>query len=344
MGSLLDAIDAMPKAELHVHIEGSIEPEMMMAMAHRNGIELPWPDASAAREAYRFADLQSFLEVFYRGLSVLVSQQDFYDVTFGYLARAAADNIVHTELFVSPQAHQRRGIGFDTMMNGVIDAIEEARERFSMSVKLILVLQRHLTEENALTVLETASSSRWRDNIVGFGLGGAELPHPPAKFERVFARCRELGFRVVAHAGEEGPPEYVRDTLDLLKVDRIDHGVRAAEDIALVERLAHQGTPLTVCPVGNVRLGVFPSLAEHNLRELLDAGVVVTINTDDPSYFGAYLNEVLRACVSELELSQADLKILVQNGFKAAFLSESEKAAFLERLERYWETVQVDAH
>lgn len=339
MVALLDAVDAMPKAELHIHIEGSIEPEMMMAMARRNGVELPWSDAGAVREAYRFTDLQSFLDVFYRGLSVLISRRDFDEVATAYLTRAHADNIVHAELFISPQAHQSRGVSFETMMGGIMDAIARAREQFALSVKLILLFQRHLPEEEAFSVLETACTSRWRNEIAGFGLGGMELPHPPAKFERVFARCRERGFHVVAHAGEEGPARYVRDTLDLLKVDRIDHGVRAADDVALVERLVRERIPLTVCPVGNVRLGVSPSLARHNLRDLLDAGVVVTVNSDDPSYFEAYLNDVLKACVSELALDRTHLKALVANGFKAAFLSLSEKEAFLERLERYWVSV-----
>lgn len=335
MQTILDAVEAMPKAELHMHIEGSLEPEMMIAMAGRNGIELPWTDATEARKAYQFRDLKEFLDVFYLGLSVMVTRQDFDDVTFAYLKRAHADNVVHAELFLSPQGHLRRDIPFETFMSGVMDAITRARRELGMSVGLILLFQRHLPEEEAFEVLETALASEWRDEIFGFGLGGAEKPNPPAKFERVFARCRELGFRVVAHAGEEGPAEFVRDTLDLLKVDRVDHGVRAGDDRELVARLAADGTPLTVCPVANVRLAVFPTLGRHNLRRLLEAGVMVTANTDDPSYFGAYTNDMLKACVRELGLDHRQLFAIVENGFKAAFLPEPEKKRFLDLLEPF---------
>lgn len=328
-------IQQLPKAELHVHIEGTIEPEMMLEMAGRNDIRLPWKDAEAARRAYRFTNLQEFLDVFYSGLSVLVRREDFRDVTYAYIERAHADRIVHAELFLSPQAHLRRGIAFETMMEGVFDAFDEARRAFGMSLKLILLFQRHLPEEEAFEVLQQAIASRWRKDICGFGLGGAELPNPPKKFARVFERCRELGFHVVAHAGEEGPASYVRDTLELLKVDRIDHGVRAGEDAELVEQLARERIPLTVCPAGNVALGVFERLSEHNLRRLLEAGVMVTVNTDDPSYFGAYLNDNFLACAHELDLDAKAILTLVENGFRAAFLSEAEQRRYLKMLEPF---------
>ncbi len=335
MKTIFDAVEAMPKAELHMHIEGSLEPEMMIAMGKRNGVDLPWTDAAEARKAYQFRDLKEFLDVFYLGLSVMVTRRDFDDVTFAYLERAHADNVVHAELFLSPQGHLRREIPFATFMSGVMDAIARARRDLGMSVGLILLFQRHLPEDEAFAVLDTLLASEWRDEILGFGLGGAERPNPPEKFERVFARCRELGFRVVAHAGEEGPAEFVRDTLELLKVDRVDHGVRAGDDPDLVARLAAEGIPLTVCPVANVRLAVFPELAAHNLRRLLEAGVMVTANTDDPSYFGAYMNDVLKACVRELGLDHGQIYRIVENGFKAAFLPEPEKQRFLDRLEPF---------
>jgi adenosine deaminase len=325
-------IDRLPKAELHMHIEGSIEPEMMLDLARRNGVELPWRNVEEARAAYRFGNLKEFLDVFYRGLSVIVTEDDFFAVTDAYLGRAHADGIVHAELFISPQAHLRRGIGFDTMMRGVLRAFEGARDRFGMSLRLIPLFQRHLPEEEAFPILEMAEP--WRSEIAGFGLAGAELGNPPQRFERLFARCRALGYPVVAHAGEEGPAAYVRDSLDILKVQRIDHGVRAADDPDLVERLAREGVPLTVCPMANVRLGVFNSFAEHNLRTLLERGVKVTVNSDDPSYFGAYMGDILKRCMTDLGMGLDDIVHLVRNGFEAAFLPQSEKKVFIGRLEQ----------
>ena len=332
MKDVFAAIDRLPKAELHMHIEGSLEPGMMLDLGRRNGIELPWRDVEEARAAYQFSNLGEFLDVFYRGLSVIVTEDDFFEVTQAYLRRAHADRIVHAELFISPQAHLRRGIAFETMMRGVLRAFEAARARFGMSVKLIPLFQRHLPEEEAFPILDMAEP--WRSEIVGFGLAGAELGNPPQRFERLFARCRDLGYPVVAHAGEEGPAAYVRDSLDILKVRRVDHGVRAADDPALVDRLAREGIPLTVCPMANVRLGVFNSFAEHNLKTLFERGVKVTVNSDDPSYFGAYLGDILKHCVSELGMGFSDIVHLVRNGFEAAFLPETEKKVFIERLEQ----------
>ncbi|MGN6768833.1 MAG: adenosine deaminase [Rhizobiaceae bacterium] len=315
-----------------MHIEGSIEPEMMLNLGRRNGIALPWRGVEEALAAYRFHNLKEFLDVFYRGLSVIVTEDDFFAVTEAYLRRAHADRIVHAELFISPQAHLRRGIKFDTMMRGVSRAFEAARGEFGMSLKMIPLFQRHLPEEGAFSILEMAEP--WRHEIAGFGLAGAELGNPPQRFERLFARCRDLGYSVVAHAGEVGPAAYVRDSLDLLKVRRIDHGVRAADDPTLVERLAGERIPLTVCPMANVRLGVFNSFAEHNLKTLLERGVKVTANSDDPSYFGAYLGDILKLCVSELDMGFGDIVQVVRNGFEAAFLPESKKKAFVERLDQ----------
>src|SRR6185312_1354762 len=300
-------------------------------LGRRNGIELPWRDVEEARAAYQFSNLGEFLDVFYRGLSVIVTEDDFFEVTQAYLRRAHADRIVHAEIFISPQAHLRRGIAFETMMRGVLRAFEAARARFGMSIKLIPLFQRHLPEEEAFPILDMAEP--WRSEIAGFGLAGAELGNPPQRFERLFARCRDLGYPVVAHAGEEGPAAYVRDSLDILKVRRVDHGVRAADDPALVDRLVREGVPLTVCPMANVRLGVFNSFAEHNLKTLFERGVKVTVNSDDPSYFGAYLGDILKHCVSELGMGFSDIVHLVRNGFEAAFLPETEKKVFIDRLE-----------
>ncbi|MBN9076459.1 MAG: adenosine deaminase [Rhizobiales bacterium 65-79] len=330
MKDVFAAIDRLPKAELHMHIEGSIEPEMMLDLGRRNGIALPWRGVEEARAAYRFGNLKEFLDVFYRGLSVIVTEDDFFAVTDAYLRRAHADGIVHAELFISPQAHLGRGIGFDTMMRGVLRAFESARGGFGMSLKLIPLFQRHLPEEGAFPILDMAEP--WRHEIAGFGLAGAELGNPPQHFERLFAHCRDLGYPVVAHAGEEGPAAYVRDSLDLLKVKRIDHGVRAADDPGLVDRLVREAIPLTVCPMANVRLGVFSSFAEHNLKALFERGVKVTVNSDDPSYFGAYLGDILKLCVGELGMGFADIVQLLRNSFEAAFLPERENEDFVERL------------
>lgn len=341
MNKVSRLIDRLPKAELHMHIEGAIEPEMMIDLAQRNGIELPWRDARELQAAYHFANLQEFLAVFYRGLSVLVTEQDFYDITLAYLERAHADRIVHAELFVSPQGHLSRGVSFDSMMRGMVRALQEAQRRFGMSGGILLIIQRHLPEENAFALLDVAEG--WRENVLGFGLGGAEIENPPAKFERLFAEMRRRGFEVVAHAGEEGPAESVRDALDILKVARIDHGVRAADNPALVDRLAREGVPLTVCPVSNVLLGVFPSMAAHNLRSLLERGVKVTLNSDDPSYFSAYVNENFRRAAEALHLGADQIVTLVRNSIEAAFMPEQRKSELLLEVDRIRDEVLAEA-
>lgn len=328
-----DFIAGLPKAELHVHLEGSLEPEMLLELARRNRVRIPFDSARAVREAYRFSDLQSFLDVYYEAIGVLRSERDFFDLTGAYLEKARAQNVRHAEVFFDPQIHTERGVPFEAAIAGVRAALEEGRERLGISSRLIPCFVRHLSEERALETLEQIL--RFRGWVTGVGLDSSELGHPPEDFVRVFARAREAGLRVVAHAGEEGPPEYVWQALDLLGAERIDHGVRAIEDPRLVDRLVRQRVPLTVCPLSNVRLGVFASMVEHDLKRLLDAGVVVTINSDDPAYFGGYLNENYRAVQQALGLSRDDLARLAANGFRAAFLAESEKGVHLAELERY---------
>jgi adenosine deaminase len=328
-------IEGMPKAELHMHLEGSIEPERMFELARRNHIRLPWQTVEEARAAYRFTDLAGFLAIYYEGCKVLLTADDFFDLAWDYLRRVHAENVVHAEIFVSAQANTRRGVPLGAMMDGLDAALRQARERFGMTGALLLGLQRHFGPDDALATVEEARP--WRDRIAGIGLGGAELPHPPALFERAFARARDLGWRTMAHAGEEGPAAYVADAVDVLKVDRIDHGVRCEDDPALMRRLADLGVPLTVCPVSNVKLGVFPSMRAHNIQRLLAAGLKVTVNSDDPSYFDAYMNENFRQVREVHALDERDLYTLVRNGFEAAFLPDQEKAGLVARLDAYWD-------
>lgn len=328
-------IQGMPKAELHMHLEGSIEPELMLELASRNGVDLAYRSVEELRAAYRFTDLQSFLDLYYDGCRVLRAERDFYDMTRAYLERARADNVVHAEVFISPQAHLRRGVAFAAMFGGIDEALREGGRRLGISARLILGFQRQYDESEAFAVLHQALACRER--VAGFGLGGPEIGNPPRKFERVFARCRALGFRTVAHAGEEGPAAFVAETVDVLKVDRIDHGVRCDGDPALLARLAERRIPLTVCPMSNVKLRVFPDLASHNLKKLLDAGLCVTVNSDDPSYFGGYVNDNYAACAQALALTREDLRQLARNSFVASFLPEPDKQRRLEQLERYFQ-------
>ena len=327
-----DFIRSLPKAELHVHLEGTLEPEMLLELAQRNGVPIPFGSVDEVREAYRFADLQSFLDIYYQGAGVLLSEGDFHALTSAYLERARAQNVRHAEVFFDPQIHTDRGVSLEAVIGGIHRALEEGAARLGVSWRLIPCFVRHLSEERALAALEQVLG--FREWITGIGLDSSERGHPPADFERLFARAREAGLRVVAHAGEEGPPEYVWQALDLLGAERIDHGVRALEDPRLVERLVREGVPLTVCPLSNVRLGVFPSLAQHNLKRLLEAGVRVTLNSDDPAYFGGYVNENFLAAQQALALSREDVVRLAANGFRAAFLGEEEKRAHLAELER----------
>lgn len=333
---LPELLRGMPKAELHLHIEGSLEPELAFALAARNGVALAYPSVEALRAAYAFTDLQSFLDIYYAGASVLLQTQDFEDMAWAYFQRAAADNVVHAEVFFDPQTHTARGVGMGTVIDGLTRAAERARRELGLSSALILCFLRHLSEEEAFATLEEALP--FRDRFIGVGLDSSERGHPPEKFARVFARARELGLRRVAHAGEEGPPEYVRSALDALGVERIDHGVRSLEDPALVERLAREGVPLTVCPLSNVKLCVFPDLAHHNLGRLLAAGLKATVNSDDPAYFGGYVNDNFTASFQALALTAGDAYRLARNSFDASFLEPAARAALVERLDRYFET------
>lgn len=329
-------IRALPKAELHLHIEGSLEPEMMFALAQRNGVALPWTSVEATRAAYAFSDLQSFLDLYYAGAAALIHEQDFHDLALAYFTRAHADGVVHAELFFDPQTHTERGIAFETVLDGLERACNTAQVQFGISSRLILCFLRHLSEEAGFATLEQARPQLGR--IHGVGLDSSEKGHPPSTFARLFAHCRQLGLHVVAHAGEEGPPAYIVEALDLLGVERIDHGVRAAEDPALLERLAREQIALTVCPLSNVKLCVFKRLQDHNLKRLLDAGLKVTINSDDPAYFGGYIGKNFLDTAQALHLSRAELKHIARNSLEASFVSAAERAPWLTRLDALAET------
>ncbi len=328
--TLRTILQTMPKAELHIHIEGSLEPELIFALAQRNGVALAYDSVEQLRAAYAFEDLQSFLDIYYAGASVLLQEQDFYDMTAAYLARAAADNVRHTEIFFDPQTHTARGVPIQTVIAGIHRACQDS----PVSASLILCFLRHLSEEDAFATLEAALP--YRDKFIGIGLDSSEVGHPPEKFARVFARCKELGFHLVAHAGEEGPPAYISTALDLLQVERIDHGVRCLEDPALTARLARQQTALTVCPLSNIKLCVFKTMAEHNLPALLDAGLLATINSDDPAYFGGYMNDNFLAVFEALPLGLAHAQQLARNGFAAAFLPAERKQALLDEVDAFF--------
>jgi adenosine deaminase len=324
---------AMPKAELHIHIEGSLEPELIFKLAQRNGVALSYSSVEALRSAYAFTDLQSFLDIYYAGASVLLHAQDFEDMAYAYFERAAADNVVHAELFFDPQTHTERGVAMGTVIDGLTRACERARTELGVSSALILCFLRHLSEDDALATLEAALP--YRDKFIGVGLDSSEKGHPPEKFARVFAKARELGLKLVAHAGEEGPPAYVWSALDVLKVQRIDHGVRSMEDPALVQRLAQEGMPLTVCPLSNVKLCVFKTMADHNLPALLDAGLKATLNSDDPAYFGGYLNQNFTETFAALpQLGPKEAYALAKNSFDASFAEPAQKAQWTQALDK----------
>ncbi|MGV1684224.1 adenosine deaminase [Sphingopyxis sp. NJF-3] len=326
-------IAGLPKAELHLHIEGSLEPELMFELARRNAIPIPFASVEEVRAAYAFSNLQDFLDIYYQGMSVLVTEQDFHDLTAAYLARARADNVRHVEIFFDPQGHTERGVAFETVIAGITRALGEARERHGLTSKLILCFLRHLSEAEAEATLDAALP--WLDRIDGVGLDSSEVGHPPSKFERVFARARGLGLKLVAHAGEEGPPAYVVEALDLLKVDRIDHGNRSLEDPALVRRLADAGLCLTVCPLSNLKLCVVDDIAAHPLRTMLDAGLAATVNSDDPSYFGGYVNANYQAVADALDLSKAELVTLARNSFTGSFLEDDARDRHLAAIDAY---------
>ncbi len=333
---LRDLVCGMPKAELHIHIEGSLEPELIFELARRNGVSLPYPDVASLRRAYAFSDLQSFLDIYYAGASVLLHRQDFYDMTWAYLQRAHADNVRHVEIFFDPQTHTERGVPFATAIDGIHQALQDAHAKWKISGGLIMCFLRHLPQEAALATLEQALPHR--DKLIGVGLDSAERGHPPEKFADVFSRCRQLGLHLVAHAGEEGPPEYIWSALDTLGVERIDHGVRCLEDAALTRRLASSAMPLTVCPLSNIKLRVFNQISEHNLLQLLDAGIAATVNSDDPAYFGGYINDNFIAVFEALKMGRSHARVLAKNSFNAAFLPAARKFSLLREVDDYFAT------
>ena len=325
-----ELLRTMPKAELHIHIEGSLEPEMIFALARRNRVELPYANVEALRAAYAFTNLQSFLDLYYAGASVLLTERDFYDMAWAYFEKAKADHVVRAELFFDPQTHTARGVPMQAVIEGLSWACADARAKLGISADLILCFLRHLSEDEALATLEEAMP--WRDRFIGVGLDSSEVGHPPEKFARVFARARAIGLRAVAHAGEEGQPAYIWSALDELKVERIDHGVQAIHDAALMKRLADTRMPLTVCPLSNLKLCVFEELAAHNLGQMLDAGVCVTINSDDPAYFGGYLHENYLQTFAALHLNAQHAYRLAANSIEASFAPEEDKHRWIHEL------------
>ena len=322
-----DFIRRLPKAELHIHIEGSFEPELMFEIAGRNGVRIPYDSVEAVRAAYEFEDLQSFLDIYYQGMGVLLQERDFYDLTMAYLRRARGDGVVHAEIFFDPQGHTERGVAFGTVLNGICNALRDGERQLGITSRLIMCFLRHLDEDDALRTLDQAMP--FRDRIAGVGLDSSEVGHPPRKFERAFARAREAGFRAVAHAGEEGPPAYVEEALDLLRVARIDHGNRALESTALVRRLAAERIPLTVCPLSNLKLCVVTDLREHPLSRMLDAGLMATVNSDDPAYFGGYVLDNFVAARDALGLSAEDIVTLARNSITASWADAGRKERWL---------------
>jgi adenosine deaminase len=323
---------ALPKAELHLHIEGSLEPEMLFKLAKRNNVEIPFKSVEEIRAAYEFSNLQDFLDIYYQGMSVLKTEEDFFDLTMAYLNRARADNVRHAEIFFDPQGHTERGVPFDTAISGILTALGMAKAQFGMTAKLIMCFLRHLPEEDAFKTLNQAEN--WLDRIKAVGLDSSEVGYPPSKFARVFSASKERGLKLVAHAGEEGPPAYVHEALDLLNIDRLDHGNRSLEDEALISRLAREQMTLTVCPLSNLKLCVVNDIRAHPLKRMLDLGLHATVNSDDPSYFGGYVNDNFRAVIDALDLTREDIKTLARNSFLGSFLSDGEKRAQLAAIDR----------
>lgn len=332
---MIEFINKLPKAELHIHIEGSLEPDLMFELARRNGIRLPYATVDEVKKAYEFDDLQSFLDIYYNSASVLQTEQDFYDLTWAYLQRCAEQSVIHTEIFFDPQTHTERDIPFATVINGISAALADGKEKLGISSLLILCFLRHLSAGVAMETLQQALP--YKDKIVGVGLDSSEVGHPPEKFKQVFEQALAAGFRTVAHAGEEGPPQYIWDSLEMLGVSRVDHGVRCHEDAALIQHLRERQMPLTVCPLSNTKLRVFDTMADHNVLRLLDEGLMVTVNSDDPAYFGGYLNENYNALYQALGMTRAQAVALARNSFEASFIDESEKQKLLEQLDLYTE-------
>lgn len=323
-------IKNLPKVELHLHIEGSLEPELMFRLAERNNIDIPFENAEQVRAAYQFTNLQSFLDIYYQGANVLINEQDFYDLTWAYLLKCKQDNVIHTELFFDPQTHTARGIRFETVINGITKALDTAKAELGISSRLIMCFLRHLSEEEALETLEQAIP--FKDKIIAVGLDSSEQGHPPEKFRRVFEKATESGFLTVAHAGEEGPAQNITDAMEMLNVSRVDHGVRCVESPALVEQLANNRMPLTVCPLSNTKLKVFENMTDHNIVDLLRKNLCVTINSDDPAYFGGYMTDNFMAVAEAFELSNEELAQFTLNAIEASFISEDQKARMKEKV------------
>ncbi|WP_047048603.1 adenosine deaminase [Vibrio mexicanus] len=326
-------IEQLPKVELHLHIEGTLEPELMFKLAKRNNVSIPFDSPEQIRQAYQFENLQSFLDIYYQGAEVLIEEQDFYDLTWEYLLRCQQDNVIHTEIFFDPQTHTDRGIAFETVINGITSALKQGEKELGISSQLILCFLRHLEESAALETLEQALP--YKDKIIAVGLDSSEQGHPPEKFARVFEKALDEGFLTVAHAGEEGPAQNIRDALELLQVSRIDHGVRCSEDPLLVERLIQEQTPLTVCPLSNIKLRVFDTMADHNIAELLRRGLAVTINSDDPAYFGGYMTDNFQAVHQALSLTKQELAQLSVNAVNASFISPQAKEDMVSKIWHY---------
>ncbi|NQZ10269.1 MAG: adenosine deaminase [Algicola sp.] len=326
-------IKKLPKAELHIHIEGSLEPELMFELAKRNGVALPYANIDEVKQAYQFDNLQSFLDIYYQSAAVLITEQDFYDLTWAYLKRCEEETVIHTEIFFDPQTHTDRGIAFATVINGISRALADGEQQLGVSSVLILCFLRHLSANSAMETLQQALP--FKQHIGAVGLDSSEVGHPPQKFQQVFEQAIEAGFLTVAHAGEEGPPQYIWDAIQLLKVSRVDHGVRCIEDPKLVEYLRERQMPLTVCPLSNTKLKVFEDMSEHNILQLLEQGLLVTVNSDDPAYFGGYLNQNYLALHQGLGMSKAQAVTLAQNSFAASFVPEQQKIQFTEQLTLY---------
>ena len=328
--NIVEFIKKVPKTELHLHIEGTLEPVHMFELAKRNNISIPFKNIQEVKAAYSFSNLESFLKIYYEGAKVLIKEKDFFDLTWAYALKCKEDNIVHTEIFFDPQTHVNRGIDFEIVINGIYKALQKANREFGLSFKIIMCFLRHLSEKSGFEILEQALIHK--DKIFGVGLDSSEIGNPPSKFKKLFKKSMEKGFLTFAHAGEEGPPEYIWDSLNLLNVKRIDHGVQCLQDKKLVEKLRNDKTPLTVCPLSNIKLHVFNNLKEHNLKKMLDEKLMVMVNSDDPAYFGGYLNKNLIEIQSALDLSIVDIKTLIINSFKSSFLSEEKKAEWISKI------------
>jgi len=328
--NLLEFIKKSPKAELHLHIEGTLEPSQMFSLAKRNNIQIPFKSIEDVKKAYNFDNLESFLKIYYEGAKVLIKEQDFFDLTWAYVIKCKQDNIVHTEIFFDPQTHVDRGINFDIVINGIYKALQKAEKEFGLSFKIIMCFLRHLDEEPGFKILDQAITHK--EKIFGVGLDSSEIDNPPSKFKKLFKKASENDFITVAHAGEEGPPEYIWESLKLLNVKRIDHGIQCIKDENLVEELSKSQIPLTVCPLSNVKLKVFKTLKEHNLKKMLNKGLMVMVNSDDPAYFGGYINKNLIECQKALNLSMEEIKALIINSFNSSFLKEEKKQEWIKQM------------